>query len=459
MDPKATDNWKNINDKSKDLETGSEPGETLQPEASENLPVKDRETELNPRDKQEREDEQKLLDKYFPEGGKPDYYGLMVELSRRSGREMSDRYREGADAAENLIYRLGYSAFERGNYDRLMAKIADLFISEKDSDWSSRGFQSWSHSLCHVFEHYGRGEEQADSLLCSASIQPSCTRLIDEAVARSVKNSSAGCMHRIVGPLLTYNIDQIVPDDLDGKWAYKPASLENEKFVRIINGDKEDSEMALFCTSTSPRPVLLALIKKYVDPNNKYKEYSALHALEPEKLAALLAKLVPGDISAEEADVVVRQRFEKEGLDRLTLMGNLAQVESAKELVDAVMVDVDGTLVLEEALSSNVLSLMEALAAAGRRVIVFTGGDPEKQTEKLVQLGLDAKFLPVQSKEKYRGKILETVIDDTLPQLQGFKTGNYYHGRAGWKKDWRDKYEINEAGRLLKKVPSRNDDY
>jgi hypothetical protein len=218
--------------------------------------------------------------------------------------------------------------------------------------------------------------------------------------------------------------------------------------------------------------VLLYLIKKYLDPNNEYREYSMLRSVEPEKLAALLAKLVPGDITAEEADMVVKQRFQKEGLDRLGLMGNLAQVESAKELVDAVMVDVDGTLIQlqyvkkngeyvrdakgtaiqKEDLSPNVLTLMQAMVAAGRQVIVFTGGDPDRQTSRLTEIGLDSKFLPVQSKDQYRGKVLETVIDDTLPQLQGFKALNYYNGKAGWDSDWRAIYELNtETGRLQKK--------
>lgn len=431
--------------------------------------------ELDPEDIRERADEQYLLDKYFPEGGKPDYYGLTLELSKKSGKEISDRYYEGAAAAENLIYLVKYKTFHRGNYDRLMEKIADLFISEKDSDWGNRAFQSWSHSLCHVFEHYEmNGSEGSRSLLDAKSLQPSCTRLIDEAVARTLKHRHGGCVERIVSPLIKYNIDKLEADGLDGQWPYKPESLNNTEFARIMrgDGDYQNPTMELFCLAKSPKPLLIALIKSYLSAKKDYREYNVLHSLDPKKLVAVLAKLVPADISAEEADAVVGLRYQREGLDRLSLVGNLAAAEEAKELVDAVMVDVDGTLVQmravmkngdyvrderghsleEEAISDNVLTLMMALEKAGRKVIVFTGGDPERQTARLAGMGLPAKYLPVLAKENYRGKLLDIMVDDTNPLIQGFKANTYYHGRAGWRGGWEKDYEITEDGKLLKKA-------
>jgi hypothetical protein len=88
-------------------------------------------------------------------------------------------------------------------------------------------------------------------------------------------------------------------------------------------------------------------------------------------------------------------------------------------------VDVEGTLLAGGKLNHIVMFSVDRTAREGRPVVVFTGGNPDAQTEELRKLKFPEQFLPVVSKESYRGKILESLIDDTPPEYQGFKAREY----------------------------------
>jgi len=78
-------------------------------------------------------------------------------------------------------------------------------------------------------------------------------------------------------------------------------------------------------------------------------------------------------------------------------------------------------------LNAYLIEYLESKVEKKDNIRIFSGGNLEKQTKKLQKLGVNKKFLPVLSKSKFKGKIVEECIDDTNPIWQGFQTLKYKH--------------------------------
>ncbi len=206
--------------------------------------------------------------------------------------------------------------------------------------------------------------------------------------------------NRLVDPLIAASIK----GKLDEKFPFKPASLSSEAFREYLKATRRIGMLA-FSLAETPRQFAEEIAK-----------------LEPE--FAELMKVWP--VGYVETFNSTLNRI------KTKIAKNLSEDirKTAGATVEGLFVDVGGTLIQKDAeeeleLSIRVLDMMAKAIEAGRIVTVFTGGSPEAATEQLRQMGLDMRYLPVRSKSEFRGKVLEEVIDDALPEFHGFTTEKY----------------------------------
>lgn len=101
------------------------------------------------------------------------------------------------------------------------------------------------------------------------------------------------------------------------------------------------------------------------------------------------------------------------------------ETNETPEILKGLFVDVEGTLIKDGALDKILVKKIESFNGP---VTIFTDNNsPEYLSEQLRKLGFPEKFLPVVSKKDFRGegKVLEYLIDDLSPSLQGLKVVNH----------------------------------
>jgi len=335
----------------------------------------------------------------------------LCKVAKRLGTLPSYAAEDISVIAEGIIKKL-LSSHETSD-DRSSKQLLNEIIGVTMAADKNKDFSGWSHSICHLFEMYKRGEA---SLLDAPD--EVVAKLVDDAVARSIQSRQEGNMSRIVGPLLQYNLDHINPDRLDGSFSFKPDSLNNEEFISLFSNADYAKSLRLFCAARTPREFLKQLIKENIK--------SLPSGLEPEKVITLLRSM-QDNVSREEMNAYVNKFYRINNQDTTleTLTGNLSESENALERIDGVYVDVEGTLISGGELNSSLVNYLEEQRELGRKVVIFSGGNPEELTKNLSALGLSEKFLPVISKLDFKGKVLEELIDDTVPEYQGFKAAQY----------------------------------
>ncbi len=82
---------------------------------------------------------------------------------------------------------------------------------------------------------------------------------------------------------------------------------------------------------------------------------------------------------------------------------------------EGIFVDVDGTLILYDVDKCKEIlnqKLVNKLLLQKKQIIVFSGGYPPKQTDRLKLLGCPKQLLPVKDKEDFYQYHLEIVVDD-----------------------------------------------
>jgi len=252
-------------------------------------------------------------------------------------------------------------------------------IADKLSGLERYDFGQWCHTVCHLFERY---KKEGNYSLLRPETLGAAEKLIDEMVRRVVEGNETELRNvpRILFPVLEFNVDTI--QDCSKQLPFRPKSLTSTVFIRLLG---EAQKMKLLCTAKTAGEFISALT----------------------------------GINAQEA------------------AENLSIAQGAKDLVEGMYVDVDGTLIHSikagewwygeqadkpfDVVDEKILKLMRREAETGKTVRIFSGGNPEEQTARLRVLGVDEKFLPVLPKSDFRGKILAEVIDDTPPQYQGFR--------------------------------------
>lgn len=336
------------------------------------------------------------------------------KLAQESAEYPTQDYRneEGYMIAEAFAWRVLASRERTGKpYNEILDATADVFTTIGNK----YNFQGWSHSLCHLFENYGKGASFLDVPDATAG------KLVDEAVRRSIEGHEKGCIDRIVQPIVSYNLDHMDPAALDARFPFKQDSLNNEELASLVRGEYS-MHASIFCTANSPREFLVTCVKEKVFLPR------GMTGLPPEMVVTFL-NAIKNDVTEEEMHTYINKfyRVNDQETTLETLTGNFTESLDASEKLEGVYVDVEGTLITkkEGKLNDRLVTLMEKESTAGKKVVVFSGGAPEEMTQRLRSLGFPEKFLPVVSKNDFRGKVLDEVIDDTIPQYQGFKAVKY----------------------------------
>ena len=310
---------------------------------------------------------------------------------------------------------------EKGNMTFLLNLVADLYVDLPRGGRSS--FSTWSHSLCHNFEKYG-GERRGASLLDFASNFEFTGRLVEEAAKRAVACGDLGCMERIIGPLASFNLDQINLDHLESDFRLKPRALEAPAFLDLLGGKAAELSI-LLCRSRGPEEFLIEIAKR---PEILEKQ------VDPARFTAIIEAVKEELSPAELLGALSAVSSEKSNPNSLEIIRqNIAAAEQAHQVERGMFVDVGGTLITNDgSLDEHLLRRMRSCWLRGGRVVIFTAGDPSEATRRLDQLGVEADFLPVRAKSEFHGKILGSLIDDTKPEYQGFSAREYESTRRGW---------------------------
>lgn|GEM_PF-3431116 len=136
------------------------------------------------------------------------------------------------------------------------------------------------------------------------------------------------------------------------------------------------------------------------------------------KIGKLLHDLEPNKSESTKSSAILEaeREFGLKGKDVDTvefLKNLLVEIESRTEEttanIEGLACDVEGTLLVGEEINSKVLEMLRESEKEGKSVTLWTGGDVEKLSAKLRQLGVE---YPVVSKYDYRWGEAEMVIDD-----------------------------------------------
>lgn len=380
-----------------------------------------------------------------------DYQGLLDSLKGHT--YMEDAYNTYGYVMKTQVLESSLAALlklnERGNYTEVMDKILEAFITLPMKAWDrQREYASWSHSLCHLYETYDRGGDSA-SLLNEQGLREANIRTINNAAQRMVEVGHLGCMPRIVIPLIRYNLDQVDPQNLDLPVALKPDGLEDEAYIKYLESveGNEAKNMLPLSHAKTVRELLIGLVKADLENGRNYLNVSVTRSMP--KLLKILENLRPA-ISIEELNIYMGKAVHSQmgrdtGIAKIgyeALKANVETAEKAIELCSGLYVDVDGTLLLHDdkkglELNKAVLNAMNDAREMGVAVIIVTGGDTELKTQQLLELGMPETYLPVHSKYDYRGKILEVLLDDTAPDIQGLQAGSYHNAQVYFDKTLR----------------------
>lgn len=302
--------------------------------------------------------------------------------------------------------------------NKRMNRAISIIEESSTQNAEPRGWQIDSHELCHYLENYhcGQLEESDFSFLDYPECFSKASELIDKHIKDRGSEKRFCCDSRIVLPIIKYNMENIV--NLDN-FSFKPKSLESSEYVEIFyNGQGENefgnkNELALsFVKAKTPRDFFQAIFDLNIklpvrDAGTLAMIFNDLKiSNDKEKINTYVAK----HYSSNDRSISVEELSE-----------NLRYSEKAKKFEKGIFVDVDGTLIVDGGLD---IELAEALEGVNG-VVVFTGGNPEQKTEELRRLGLSERLLPVVSKDLYKGKILEKLIDDSVPDYQGFEAAIY----------------------------------
>lgn len=342
-----------------------------------------------------------------------DFYKGVIPVAEKFGLGTVLKRHKELDATEIFIEEVLKitNEFDK-DYKSLLDALADSVINNE-----SVGYQSWSHSLCHPLETYKHGL----SFLDTSESREVLTKLIDENVKRQKKCPlTLGCSDRILGPIVTYNLVEASVNNLERPYAYKPESLKNKEYIQLMKdgmGDKYGGfKIKAFLESNSPLEYYRLILEK----GHELPDF-----LKPAQQIELLQNLEKS-LSHDFVNRYVEKTYKPNGKDITydELISNSQESKKAQEIARGVYVDVEGTLIKKsrdgQVLNEGLVKNIEKFATDGREIIIFTGGDISTIETALKKLGFPEKFLPVRSKNDYRGKLLETLVDDTPAEYQGF---------------------------------------
>lgn len=358
-------------------------------------------------------------------------YAAAVDISKILGRDGEYLDIKYADTViENLMGNtLALRNRSKKPYSELLDSLANIFIglkrpasydyTDKKMNTEQLYFQEKTHSLCHLFEGYPKNISFLDEPLEKNVVQ----KLVDGAASEAIAVNYRGCMDRILPALTLYNLNNLDLNKLDSADGF--IIRVNEQYRKglldIINKDEYGRHSKYILSASTPREMLADIIKNVDDGDSPYE------ISNPEQRIVLL-NAVKNDVSKAEMNKFLNGEIT---LDRLT--ENVGMSKKASELVKGIYVDVDGTLINcnghspepEGMLNDELADYLTKQMQKGKKIVIFSGGSPEQQTKRLQKHKFPGKLLPVVSKEQFRGKVLEVLIDDSNPAYQGFGAKKY----------------------------------
>lgn len=323
------------------------------------------------------------------------------------------------DAIDSLVQK-ALSVNKNGEFNQMLIAACDAFRRCPSYD-----YMGWSHAVCHNFEKFNRKHPDS-SLLGHPEIAAAVEGLIEEATARAVENGN-GCFERTMGGIIGFALSQVEMDKVEEPFPWKPACLSDARVASLLGENSaRGSVRGIFCLSKTPREFVEGVAKLVATSE---KEIYGVN------LALDLLEAVRNENNCEIIDACI---FKQHRLNHADIpadkVGQLLEdrraAATAEETLPGIFVDVDNTLVALDWETkmpklSDVAKVLWTLAPGSRKQItIFTGGDPEKATERLKGLGFPSDLLPVRSKSEFRGKRLAVLIDDTPADIQGFSAEN-----------------------------------
>jgi hypothetical protein len=269
---------------------------------------------------------------------------------------------------------------------------------------------SWNHSVCHFIEKYREGGN--NSLLNYLDTGfPQYQEALDMLVEKAF--AAENCISRILGPILRYNLDKELSTGHRESFACRPLAFTpsgNHAKARewFKKTDYSDSRgIALMIRSSSPAELWDLAEKEGVPLYYDIKDYRKA-PMPPERLAKYLDAAYGADLAKKTG-----------GLSGQDIAGNL-QIKAAGQIKKGIYVDVDDTLIRGEKLNDGLVQALVAAKKAGIKVQIISAGNPESQTQRLLELGLPKNLGTVSPKAALKGSTLEMLVDDTSPALNGF---------------------------------------
>jgi hypothetical protein len=347
----------------------------------------------------------------------------IVELMRKINPE----YSLDSESYESLLNNL--ITVDKEKIDPRASELIEAIAEGWALDERSK-MAVWVHSVCHLFEKYGEVDEdngEPDPSLLNDKLWNKGTEVLVKSLisrAADIKKYplsdkyNRNNLPRVLGPLMKYNLDAVEIANLD-KFPLKPEHPDYDTVANQLSDDDElNEEIREFLSASSPREFILGLINngKPLPTSNLEKTMSLLEAMKdditPDQLKIYLKEAYP--VNDQETDIDTMKR-------------NIAIAKEAKEKLEGLFVDVDGTLIMPgNRINTKILETMKRAAERGTLITVFTGGSPEIASQNLKSLGVPEQFLNVKSKADFRGKELQWLIDDTRPELQGFTTSDWH---------------------------------
>lgn len=274
-----------------------------------------------------------------------------------------------------------------------------------------------SHSICHLYEHLNTG-----SILDNPAFFSTANKLahwVSEKVIMD-KDAKGHNLLRIIHPMAVRVVDASDPARLDDSLPLS-LCLSPEKKLELfsrLNIISWEKNLQVFTESGTLREYVVRMVK----------EKLRFESRDGKKILLILDAIrddLPAGIFEQYVNDVMRIN-DQPAITFDDLKANAEIAESAVEVESGIFVDVDDTLIVDGDLNHSLVRHLEKAFKKGKKIIIFTGGSPEVLTEQLRKLGCPEYFLPVVGKVLFVGKILENLVDDTLPEYQGFRAKKYF---------------------------------
>jgi len=283
----------------------------------------------------------------------------------------------------------------------------------------SNGYQAWSHSLIHLFAFHKDGLAMS---IFDTGRWDLIEKLIDTAVEGAINADHIGCTADLLYMLLRFNLSRIDSKNLNRPLPFKPNTLKKPKFIKVLAKSYKPEYKFAFCMSETQKELFISILEIEL----KNGEFDILHqSMSDEKIVELINAIAP-EIGKEKAERYLSAICGTKNSNSSTSMEK--KISKAQEEIKGVYVDVEGTLIYDDkTLNHDLVRQLEEYRKNGKIIKAFTGADPstmEKILKQFKELEGIITF-PVLSKNDFKGKLLEVIIDDTPPEAQELRAATY----------------------------------